>query len=73
MKGSYQKANTPGKSKHKQQNKTKTKLFKPFWTPHEGIISKNNKHMGTTNKQTITNNKNNDFQTSPAQGPPEPD
>ena len=37
----------------------KTTIFKLFWTPHEGIISKSKQHMGENkqqkqNKQTTT-------------------
>ena len=41
----------------------------------KGSFQKNNKHMGNANTHTQQTNKNNnnDFQTSLAQSPPEPD
>ena len=49
MKGSYQKA-------QKRNGDNNKRMFKPFWTPHEGIISKKQQHTwGKTKKQRYSN------------------
>ena len=59
----YQEATQHMGKQTKQNKQTTTNILNLFWTPHEGIISKRNKHMGGTKT------KSKDVQTSLALGP----
>ena len=52
------------KNKQKQKEIKQTKMFRLFWPPHEGIISKSENHRNINKKR---DRQNTNFQTSLAE------